>query len=137
MPCRQELLSLCGIHICPHESLPTALVHPPEEYTSISHRLVFFCTERHRRTGTYLTDGLLSQLLPTLRGVLLSEGNELSAVPMPQPTARQHRLPVSLQLQEHLLLRQEPEVLGGAAAHRQPRLAGGFGKPYQEVLAST
>src|SRR6266566_8981899 len=120
MPCRQELLSLCGIHICPHESLPTALVHPPEEYTSISHRLVFFCTERHQRTGTYLTDGLLSQLLPALRGVLLSEGNGLSAAPMPELAARRQGLKASRQLREHLLLRQEPGVLGGAAVRQQP-----------------
>src|SRR3990170_7956808 len=52
-PCRQELLSLCGSHICLHVSLPTALVHPPEEYTSISPHSVFFCIEHCPRTGTY------------------------------------------------------------------------------------
>ena len=108
---RQELLSLCETHICLHVSLPTAPVHLPGEYTSISHRLVSFCIEHHRRTDTYQTDGLLSLLLPALREALLFEGTGQYAMPMLEPEARQQGLKAHLLPRKHLLLGQELEAL--------------------------
>jgi hypothetical protein len=87
-PCRQGPLILCESHICLHVSLPTAFVHLPGKYTSISHRLVTFCIECYPQTDTYLTGGLLSQLLLAHQEVLRFEGNELSTVPMPELVAR-------------------------------------------------
>src|SRR4051812_20516618 len=58
-PSRQGPSTLCGRHICLHASPPTAPVLPPGGCTSISHRLAFSCTGRHRRTSTGRTDGLI------------------------------------------------------------------------------
>src|SRR4051812_17037036 len=112
--CRQVLLRQCGGHICLHVSLPTAFVRLPGKYTSISHHCALFCTACCRRTGTYLSAGLLFPLLLVLREVLRSGGNGQSAAPMLEPMARQQGL------KAHLLLRERPLVRRGSGA--QPEL---------------
>src|SRR4051812_20970687 len=94
--CRQVLLRQCGGHICLHVSLPTAFVRLPGKYTSISHHCALFCTACCRRTGTYLSAGLLFPLLLVLREVLRSGGNGQSAAPMLEPMARQQGLKAHL-----------------------------------------
>src|SRR3954469_9207327 len=103
--CRQVLLRQCGGHICLHVSLPTAFVRLPGEYTSISPCCVLFCIVCCRRTGTYLTAGLLFLLLLALREVLLSEENRQSDMPMLELAARQQGLKAHLLLRERPLLR--------------------------------
>ena len=87
-PCRQGPSTLCGSHICLRVSPPTARVLSPEGCTSISHRLAFSCTGRHRRAGTGRTDGLLFSLLPAPQEFPLSGGIRQYAAPTSEPGAR-------------------------------------------------
>ena len=88
MPCRQGPSTLCVNHICLRVSLLTTPVLPPGECTSLSHRSVFSCTGRHRRTDTWQTDGLLSPLLPAPQEAPLFGGIGRYAAPMRETGAR-------------------------------------------------
>src|SRR3954470_22269866 len=91
-PCRQGPSTLCGSHICLLVSLATAPVLPPGGCTSISHRSASSCTGRHRRTGTWQSDGLLFLLLPAPQEVPLFGGIERYVVPTLEPGARRRGL---------------------------------------------
>src|SRR3954469_4744638 len=92
MPCRQGLSTQCRIHICLHVCLPTAPVLPLEGCTSISHRSVSSYIGRHRRTGTWQSDGLLSPLLPAPQEAPLSGGIGWYDVPTLEPEGRRRGL---------------------------------------------
>ena len=119
-PCRKALparpSTLCGSHICLHVSLPTAPVLPPSECTSISHRLVFFCTERCQRTDTWQTNVLLSPLLPAPQEAPLFGGIGLYVLPMPEPGARRQGLKAFPLPWERLSLRPGLDALSESVA---------------------
>ena len=135
-PCRNALsaraLDPMGSHICLCVSLPTAPVRPPGECTSISNRLVFFCTKCRQRIGTWQTDGLLSALLPAPQGASLFGEIERYVVPMPEPEARRQGLKAHLRPQGQLPLQSELEAPSGVAALRQAW--GTWQRPCRQLL---